>query len=124
MNNKTVKGILVDPYTQSLSYVDVPVEGKSSTLKGLYSAIGCSLVELISINSTTDLWVDEEGLLKVDENSRFFFIEINGRRSNALAGRGVILGCTHTYDGVICDNVSMTTEEASKIVLFSNFLTL
>jgi len=124
MNNKTVKGILVDPYTQSLSYVDVPVEGGSSTLKGLYSAIGCSLVELISINSTTDLWIDEEGLLKVDENSRFFFIEINGRRSSALVGKGVILGCAHTHDGIICDNVSMTTEEASKIVLFSNFLTL
>lgn len=122
MNTQFLRGILVDPQKCSLSYIDIPVEGESSVLKGLYEAIGCDLVELVNIDRQNDLWVDEEGLLKLDEDSRFFSIKLDDRQSSPIVGKGVILGFTATEDGVISTHTTLTIDDVRERISFNPFI--
>jgi len=138
MNTQFLRGILVDPQKCSLSYIDIPVQSDDSLVKrpyrsdtsfysvleGLYDAIETDVVELVNIDRQNDLWVDEEGLLKLDEDSRFFSIKLDDRQSSPIVGKGVILGFTATEDGVISTHTTLTIDEARERISFNPFIPL
>jgi hypothetical protein len=82
-----LRAVLVDPVARTVT--DIEIE---KGLDGMYEAIGCELVALVRLKdgSEGDLWVDDEGLLKLTPESRFFVIH----KSSALTGKGLILGST------------------------------
>lgn len=83
-----IKAIIIDPYLRTISATTI-----KNDLEGLKHAIGDHWIELVRINDKNDLYVDEEGLFK--ENQEFFVITGNNG-SFPLAGKGVIVGNTPT----------------------------
>lgn len=85
----TMKGILIDVYNENVRQVEVD---DREVLKSMYKHINCQLVDRVSINSHDDIWVDDEGLLCLTEESKFFTYKgYNG----VLSGNGLILGVNH-----------------------------
>lgn len=116
--NNIIRGILIDPVAKKLSYIDIAINESGSCLKSLYKAINCDLVELVRLSDSLDLWVDEEGLLKIDENTKYFHAD---GMSNPIAGRGVILGVKQTEDGEESTDCPCTIEDLSKEIKFREF---
>jgi hypothetical protein len=56
-------------------------------LQPMYDTIGCSLVDIVHLDDCDDLFIDDEGLLKVEPHSPFFRIG-----DVTLAGNGLIVG--------------------------------
>lgn len=81
-----MKGILIDVYNESVRQVEVD---DKDTLQSMYKHIRCSLVDRVSINDHDDIWVDDEGLLSLTEESKFFTWK---GYDSVLAGNGLILG--------------------------------
>ena len=83
-----MRGILIDPVKREVTVIDV-----AKGLDGLYAAVfgegKRGYVELVRIDGSIDLWVDEEGLLKPWEEQAFFRFRGTDR---PFAGRGVLLG--------------------------------
>ncbi len=85
-----MKGILIDVENKEVKEVEVD---KKNILDSMYKHIGCQLVDRVGLNRSDDLWVDDEGLLTVNEDSKFF--SFRGYPS-PLVGNGLILG----HDGM------------------------
>jgi hypothetical protein len=114
----TIRGILIDPYTKTLSYTDIELNDHGGCLKGLYKAINCDLVELVRLSKDLDLWVDEEGLLKIDEDTKYFHTE---GMSNPIAGRGVLLGNKRTKEGIDATDCPYTIDDVLSKITFREF---
>jgi hypothetical protein len=114
----TIRGILIDPQAKQLSYVDVELNERGSCLKGLYKAINCDLVELVRLSDSLDLWVDEERLLKIEDDTRFFYVD---GLSSPIAGRGVILGSMATKHGIESVACPSTIDDVRNQFVFSDF---
>ena len=86
-----MKGILINVKTNEVT--DVTLDPSKRTLDEMYRLIGCEMVEVATDiehdNVADTVWVDEEGLLSMDNSTRFFTIE-NGHQP--FAGNGLILG--------------------------------
>lgn len=65
--SKVKRGILID--VAALTVKEVEFSG----LQDMYRLIDCEMVECASIDVNTDVWVDEEGLLKNDGKGSFLF---------------------------------------------------
>jgi pyoverdine/dityrosine biosynthesis protein Dit1 len=113
-----IKAILIDVEAQELRYVEVNKDN-GSALKSMYKHIGCDLVDVINIDEQNDLFVDEEGLLKLDENSKFFLFD---GFPQPLAGNGLILGLDAEEGDTIA--TTLTLEEIAEKVLFTDIHTL
>lgn len=113
-----MKAILIDVEAQELRYVDV-IKENGSSLQSMYDQIGCDLVEVINIDDQNDLFVDEEGLLKLDENSKFFLYD---GFPQPLAGNGLILGLEANEGETIA--TTLTLEEVAEKVIFADIQTL
>lgn len=83
---RQMKGILIDSWSNDVR--EITLIDEASTLSQMYELIGCSTVECVHLPNGNDLWVDEEGLLFLTQNSRFFVY--NGVMP--IHGRGIILG--------------------------------
>jgi hypothetical protein len=87
---KQMKAILIDVFNNCVKSVSID---ENDTLKSMYRLIGCSLVDRVQINSHDDIWVDDEGLLSINNDSRFFTFgnpDLGGYQP--LAGNGLIMG--------------------------------
>jgi len=83
-----MRGILIDSNERSFTVIET-----SAGLEELYAQIGCGMVEVVGMpDGEHDLWVDEEGLLKLNGATMFF--EMVGLHQ-PIAGKGLIL----KYDG-------------------------
>ena len=105
---KTKKGILIDVVNKTVTEVEIK---SSKTLKEMYRVIGCSMVECVNIDPKNDLWVDEEGLLTVTENTRSF-----NCGGHYLIGNGLILGF-NPKKGESCDT-TLTVNQVKEMVKF------
>lgn len=114
-----MKAILIDVKSEQIRYVQVTKDSEGSTLKSMYDLIGCDLVQPIGIDDQNDIFIDEEGLLTLDENSKFFTFD---GFPHPLAGNGLILGIDHEEGDTIDTN--LTIEEIAKKVLFTDIHTL
>lgn len=81
-----MKGILIDVENEVVNEVEVD---DKNVLHDMYKHIGCNLVDRVSIDRHDDIWVDDEGLLTLDGNSKFFHFKGYGQ---VLVGNGLILG--------------------------------
>lgn len=113
-----MKGILID--VKNGTVTDVIYNGKK-TLEEWYRLIGCSTVEVamdILPNKrdkiTNSIMVDEEGLLNVTPNSKFFMFQ-GGHQP--FAGNGLIVGCDDEGETV---DVSITADDVRGKVKFVN----
>ena len=86
-----MKAILIDPFDQSVSEVEY-----NGDYKEIYNLTDCRTFDVVSLDDTNDIYVDDEGLLK--NPTRYFRIfSYNTMRLVTLAGKGLILG--HNDDG-------------------------
>ena len=107
-----MKAILIDVKNNEVKEVNVD---EKEILRDWYKHIGCELVEqAIQINDKGDtIMVDEEGLLSVNNNTRFFNFE-GGHQP--FAGNGLIVGTNlETGDSV---DVTVTVDEVRDKITF------
>lgn len=102
----TKRGILID--VAALTVKEVEFSG----LQDMYRLIGCDMVECVGVDRKTDLWVDEEGLLKNDGKGFFLFKGAH----QPLKGNGLITGGVDEDGNTL--GSTMSVEEACHLVTF------
>ena len=107
-----IKAIIVDPHKREIYETEI-----ENNLEGLKGAIDDNWIELVRINAQNDMYVDEEGLFK--ENQQFFVIA--GReRKLPIAGKAVIVGSdTSTGDQI---SVNMPLDVIKSMVSFHSVM--
>ncbi len=105
-----MRGILIDPWSNDVR--EVTLVDEASTLAQMYELIGCSTVECVHLPNGNDLWVDEEGLLFLTHNSRFF----QYKDVMPIHGRGLILGLDRTTGD--CKSTKLKLEDVTDGVDF------
>lgn len=115
---KNMKAILIDSKSKTVRYVEVKVND-GSALESMYNHIDCDLVEVINIDDKNDLFVDEEGLLKLNKDSQFFLYD---GFPQPLAGNGLILGLNQEEGESV--ETSLSIEEVAEKVLFLDINTV
>ena len=55
-----IQSILIDPFDQSLSYVDI----SDTDIEDYYKVMQCSCFDIVSLGGGVIMYVDDEGLLK------------------------------------------------------------
>jgi hypothetical protein len=79
-----MKGIFIDVVNQTISYVTI-----GNGIQPIYDTIGCSTFECVDVDNKNTIYCDEEGLLNLDSNSKFFKID---NYPQPISGNGLILG--------------------------------
>lgn len=77
-----MKAILIDSKNKEVK--EVEFNKGEDNLQQMYALIDCCMVELIRLNETNDIWIDEEGMYS--GNPTFMF------GSAILYGNGLVLG--------------------------------
>lgn len=88
----------IDPREKSIKKVEF--NDDVVRLSDMYSTLECDMVERISLNRNTDLWIDEEGMLNNAEGRIGFFTLGNDYQ---LVGKGMICGVTPDGESVPFD---------------------
>jgi len=96
---KKIQTILINPFDQSLSYVDI----SDSNIQDYYKVMQCSCFDIVSLGGGVIMYVDDEGLLK--DNMYFKLGEENYAGISILANE--------TDDGGTTDCM-LTIEEVAK----------
>jgi hypothetical protein len=66
---ETKKGILIDSVNKTVT--EVEIDG-SKTLSEMYRLIGCECVDRNQISPKNDLWIDDNGIIFADSDTRGF----------------------------------------------------
>jgi len=93
-----IQSILIDPFDQSLSYVDI----SDTDIEDYYKVMQCSRFDIVSLGGGVIMYVDDEGLLK---DNRYFKLGV------IYAGRSIL--ANETDDGGTT-NCSLTIEEVKE----------
>lgn len=102
------KGILIDVKNETIEFVLL-----EKGIQPIYDVVECGTFEVVNINDTNDIYVDEEGLLGLTDESKFFQF---GEGRQPIAGNGLILGFDqNTGDSV---DTNLTIEEVKDKVKF------
>ncbi len=83
------RGILIDTENRTITEVEVVRNEEGSQLPSIYNHVKCSIVEVVTYNDENDVYVDEEGLLNVNEDTKFFKLK---NYPQPIAGNGLIMG--------------------------------
>lgn len=83
--SRVIKAVLVDPYKEEVT----DVEYDASDYKNIYPLIHCDCFTLVKLADEDDLFVDDEGLLKITPETKFFMLK---DYPQPLAGYGLIVG--------------------------------
>lgn len=79
-----MKALLIDPYKQTITEVHYPGD-----YKDICAYIQAHRFDHVRINDTEGVFVDDEGLLTVNADSKFF---IHSNWISPVAGYGLVLG--------------------------------
>ena len=109
---KSAKGILINVENGTIENVMVDIED-GNHLKSMYKHIKCDLVELIRLPNDNDLWVNEEGLVAISDDTKFFRFE---DAVFPICGNGLLLG-SNPENGETIDT-KLTIEEVKGKVKF------
>ena len=104
-----MKGILIDAYNKDVREITLVEE--DSMLRQMYEIIECSTVDCIALPKSNDLWVDDEGLLTLTRDSKFF----KYRNFTPIHGKGLILGTTTEGE---CKSTNLKIEDVIDHVQF------
>jgi len=102
-----MKGILINSKNETITEVEV---GDYKTISGF---IECEFLDVVSIGENEDVYVDDEGLLNLDRDSKFFMINTYPQ---PLAGNGLILGFDFETGNSL--DTKLTVDEVKKMVRF------
>jgi len=102
------KGILIDVKNETIEFVLI-----EKGIQPIYEVVECDTFEVVNINDSNDIYVDEEGLLNLTNESKFFQF---GEGRQPIAGNGLILG----YNQINGDSIdtNLTIEEVKDKVKF------
>ena len=118
-----MKAILIDVYNQTITVVVIekPSNPKSArtVLDQWYKLIDCSTVTVAHYLDENDensdtIMVDDEGLLNLDKDSKFFHYE---GAHQPFAGNGLVVGIDDEGDTASC---KISVEEVKRKVTFLN----
>lgn len=106
------KGILIDAANRTITEVQV------GDYKDIQAKIGCDCFTVTSLPKNEDLYVDDEGLLKVNIATPFFYHK--DYPYQAFAGNGLIMRCSHKTGKSL--NTKETIESVKAKVTFMTAL--
>jgi hypothetical protein len=98
--------IKIDVETQTVFGIEI-----DNGLQGLYTAIGCQLVDRVVLDNETDLWLDDEGLLQDPQPAKFSIAGFDQR----FTGNALI--CGYNAEGETI-STSLTAEQVSPLITF------
>jgi hypothetical protein len=78
------KCILIDVKNETIGEIFIG-EG----IQPIYETVGCEMFECVDVDDVNTIYVDEEGLLKLNHDTKFFTIE-GGHQP--FAGNGLVMG--------------------------------
>lgn len=110
------KGILIDVKNKTITEVEVIENAQGSQLESIYKHLECSIFQIVNIDHKNDIYVDEEGLMNMNDETGFFQVD----NKEPIAGNGLIMG----YDDETGDSVDTTLsvdEVKSRIKFVSAF---
>jgi hypothetical protein len=81
---QTMRGILIDPFTRTITEVDT-----DASLNSVYTLLDIDTLTVVSWDRQHALFLDDEGLLKSNEVQAYF--QVYGA-DQPFAGRGLIVG--------------------------------
>jgi hypothetical protein len=102
-----IKCIRIDVTNEVVHEVEI-----NDNIQDIYKQLGCDLFEVVRIDETNDIYVDEEGLLKLTDESKFF--EYDGY-PQPLSGNGLIFGHDENGNSI---STTLTIEEVREKVKF------
>lgn len=107
------RGILIDTKNRTITEVDIVRNEEGSQLPSIYGHLNCSTFEMVQYNDVNDVYVDEEGLLNVTDETTFFKMK---NYPQPIAGNGLIMG----FDEETGENgdTNLTIEEVKERVTF------
>lgn len=100
------KGILINVKDETITEVQV------GDFRHIQKLVDCDLFEIVGLGGNQDLYVDEEGLLFLNGQSKFFTIE---GYPQPLCGNGLVLGSNRNGESV---NTKFTVEEIKSKVKY------
>jgi hypothetical protein len=103
-------GILIDVVNETITEIEV------GDYKDIQKKIGCSLFDTVQLDENNDIYVDDEGLLSVDKDSKFFGFK---GLDSKFGGNGLVLGINHNNGESVSTTFSI--ELLKKVVKFYNF---
>ena len=103
------KGILIDVQNRTITEVEI-----GDGIQPIYELVKCDTFTCVDITETETVYVDDNGLLTLTENSMFF--ELKGY-PQPLCGNGLILGVDEEGESV---NTKLTIDEVKKLVKFKS----
>ena len=106
------KAILIDVHNRTITEVNVLEDKSGSQLSSIYEHLKCSIFECVNIGKN-DIYVDEEGILDVTPDTKFFFYK---GTHQPLSGNGLIMG----FDDETGESVdtTLTIDEVKSNVKF------
>ena len=111
MSDKTYKALMIDPFDQSTSVVDLAVDDYGSILGSSKAVMDCSTIDIITLNDKHMAIVDDEGLLRNDTRYSKF-----AEYPQPLSGKLLILG--YDEDGESCSVDNDYVKELRKTTRF------
>ena len=101
-NENRIQVMLIDPFDQSLSYVEL----SDSNIQDYYKVMDCRCFDIVRLGGGVIMYVDDEGLLR--NNNRYFRLG-----SGNYAGKAIL--ARETKDGGTTDVNLFMTEVADKL---------
>jgi|TARA_R100000084_G_scaffold105271_1_gene62560 hypothetical protein len=102
-----MKAILIDVKNEEVREVEF-----DGTLNNIYELVDCATFDVVRIDETNGIYVDDEGLFVEDQ---LFFTYHGDNYSQTLAGNGLILGVDSEGNSI---SPTLTVEEVQEAVDF------
>ena len=102
-----MKAILIDVKNEEIKEVEF-----DGTLHNIYDLVDCATFDVVRIDETNGIYVDDEGLFVEDQ---LFFTYHGDNYSQTLAGNGLILGVNGGGETI---SPTLTVEEVQEAVDF------
>mgnify|MGYP003113218032 FL=1 len=102
-----MKAILIDVKNEEIKEVEF-----DGTLHNIYDLVDCATFDVVRIDETNGIYVDDEGLFVEDQ---LFFTYHGDNYSQTLAGNGLILGVNGGGETI---SPTLTLEEVQEAIDF------
>jgi hypothetical protein len=100
-------GYLINPVTKTIDIVQIEKDKNGGSLKSVKEYLGCDYVDLAGFNNGSpeidfDLWIDDEGLLKENQQSFFYITHPDGAAygHRFFAGKGIVLASDNEGESI------------------------
>lgn len=113
LNYFIMKAILIDVHSQTIKEVEIE-KNASVNIGHIYEHLKCDCFTSVGIDENNDIFVDDEGLLKLTPLSKFFLYK---GYPQPLAGNGLIVGIDEEGDSV---EPTLTIQQVAENVIFMN----